>query len=248
MPGRGAGACAQYPKPDSGYVTDLADLLTPQQEKRIQHSLGDAERRTGVEVAVVTISSVHDYARTDNASIETFAKGLFDAFGVGNLPDNKGVLLLIAARDRQVRIELGAGHGNMRDAGARRIIDGTIVPRFKAGRYGDGITEGVEAILLTIADVRIGLNWPLIFVLIAIPVVGAVAISLSWSGMHGWGWACVGLLIALLQWLYRMVTTTAQSSWGWLTDGHDGGFGDGGFSDGGFGGGSSDGGGATGSW
>ena len=93
-----------YPKPDAGYVTDLANQLTDVQEEEIERWLWQTESRTGVEIAVVIIRSIQDYD-TENTHIESFATGLFDIYGIGNLPKNDGVLLLIARGDRKARID-----------------------------------------------------------------------------------------------------------------------------------------------
>jgi uncharacterized protein len=234
---------APYPAPDSGYVTDLADLLSGEQEERIEQWLWQTESRTGIEIAVVTIGSIREYPGTEAGSIEAFARGLFDAYGIGNMPENKGVLLLVAVHDRKARIEVGAGYGNLRDADARRIMDGRIIPHFKDGEYAEGITDGVRAIAGRFARVRFGTNWLLIALIVAVPVVILIAISLFRSGKRGWGWICVGLLIVILLAICRTVSTVVRH----LPSGSSGSWSAGGFG-GGFGGGFSGGGGATGSW
>ncbi len=241
--GRNTSHFAPYPAPDNGYVTDLAGLLSQPQEEEIERWLWQTESRTGVEFAVVTIDSIRDYPATEKTTIESFATGLFDTYGIGNLPENNGVLLLVARRDRKARIELGAGYGRTRDGDAVRIMDNDIIPYFKQDAYAEGIRSGVKAVMLEFGGVRVGTNWPLIILLVAIPIVGAIAYSLFRSGKRGWGWVAVGLLIMLIMALLAVVATISRhmpqdSSGGWSS----GGFG------GGFGGGSSGGGGATGSW
>ena len=236
-----------FPKPDAGYVTDLADCLSDNDEKQIEEKLWQVEEQSGIEIAVVTIDSMADFPGTPNATIEAFARGLFNEYGIGNLPDDKGVLLLVSKQDRKARIQLGNGWGNTRDGHAAKIMDGVIVPSFRDGRYADGISEGVDAIALTFARVRFGINWPLIGILAAIPIVGLIAFSLFKSGKRGWGWVCVGLLVVLVLAAVRMLYELIRSRGRMYHD--DGGLGDVGGFGGGFGGGSSDsGGGATGSW
>jgi len=241
-PGGGA-SYAPYPAPDAGYVTDLADLLSPDREERIERWLWQVEARSGVEIAIVTIYSIKDYPDTANLSIESFARKLFDTYGIGNMPENNGVLLLVAVKDRKARIELGAGHGNLRDRDARRIMDNEIVPYFKKSDYAGGITSGVREIIGEFAGCRVGVPWSLIIAIAAVPIVAAIAFSLFKNGKRGWGWVCVGLLIVLLLAVLKIVSAileampeSSSSSWS------SGGFG------GGFGGGFSGGGGATGSW
>ena len=234
---------APYPKPDAGHVSDNAGLLSVAEEERIERWIWQTESRTGVEIAVVTIGSIRDYPGTANRTIEAFARGLFDRYGIGNMPKNDGVLLLVAVKDRKARIEIGAGHGRSRDGDANAIMQGTIVPRFKKGDYAGGITDGVRAVMQEFAGLRIGWNWPLIIVVVLIAVMILVTVSLFRNGKRGWGWVSVGVLIILVLGLIRILSTVyrhmpqgSSSSWS------SGGFG------GSFGGGFSGGGGATGSW
>jgi uncharacterized protein len=231
-----------FPNPDAGYVTDIANVLTLEEEERIERWLWGTESGTGVEIIVVIINSIWDYPDTPNSSIESFAMGLFDAYGIGNMPENNGVLLLVAVRDRKARIELGAMYGHRLDDNARRIMDKEIVPHFRKEDYAAGVTSGVQAIMLEFANVRVGTNWQLIAILAAIPVVGLIAYSLFKSGKKGWGWVCVGFLVVLILaafWILRQMAQNAPRgrSSGWSSGGS-----------GGFGGGFSGGGGATGSW
>jgi uncharacterized protein len=271
-----------FPPPDTGYVTDLADVLSLGEEEQIEKWLWDAEEDTGFEMAVVTIESVRDYvpapagrstrAVTDQ-DIEGFAADMFNAYGIGNMPRNDGVLLLVAVKNRKTRIELGAGYGRSRDADAVRIMQDVIIPRFRREQYGVGITEGVVAILREFADVRVGGpwgeeegpedslrgfagvrlddSWKLLAMLGAVAAVAGIAVSLFRNGKRGWGWVFVGLAFVLVLAILRAISTVLshipeRESSSWSSGSFGGGFA-GGFG-GGFGGGFSGGGGATGSW
>jgi uncharacterized protein len=233
---------APFPNPDAGYVTDLAGLLTDKQEEEIERLLWRVESKTKVEIIVMIIDSLKDYPDAPSNSIDAFATGLFNAYGIGNMPKNDGVLLLVARKDRELRIELGEGYDAARDRDAKAIVDDVIVPRFKKDDYAGGITEGVRAIMREFARVRMGTNWTLIGMIVAVPVLGAVAYSLFRSGKRGWGWVVVGLIVVLVLAIIRTLLTVSRhlprgSSSGWSSGGL-----------GGFGGGSSSGGGASGSW
>ncbi len=228
-----------FPIPDSGYVTDLAGLLSEEEEDHIESWLYTNEKNFGYEIAVVTINSIKDYPGTPNASIESFATALFDKWGIGNMPRNDGVLLLIARQDRKARIELGASYGRNRDGDANRIMQRKIIPQFKKDRYAKGITVGVRAILKEFSGVIIIPGWVKMVIVGAIAFLVPSAISLFRKGKRGWGWICVGLIIILVLLLFRATKATVES----LPEGSSaGGWG------GGFGGGFSGGGGATGSW
>jgi uncharacterized protein len=238
-----------FPQPDAGYVTDGAGLLSDEQEQQLEDWLLKTETGRGVEIVVVTINSIRDYPGTPNRDIGTFARALFDAYGIGNMPKNKGVLLLVAAGDRQAKIALGAGYGHARDRDARRITDRRITPSFRAGNYAEGITRGVRALMWQFGGVLLVPWWTKWALLGTIAGLILVAISVFRNGKRGWGWVVAGSIIVLvlaLVWLLRHTLRaipegdTAPGGWGGWS-------GSGGGS-GGFGGGFSGGGGATGSW
>lgn len=234
---------APYPEPESGYVTDLADLLTDEEEERIEQWLWQVESKTGVEIVVVTIFSIRDYPEIGVSRIEDFARGMFNRYGIGNMPENNGILLVVALHDRKARIELGAAYGNLRDRDSSQIMDGKIVPSFKRGDYAQGITSGVKALASEFANTRFGVNWPLIIMIALIPIIALISVSLFRNGKRGWGWVCVGMLIVLLLAILRVLATVSKH----LPDSSSDSWSAGGFG-GGFGGGFSGGGGATGSW
>lgn len=235
----GAREYSPFPEPDAGYVTDRVDLLSAEQERRLENWLLQAETGSGVEIIVVVIDSIRDYPGTPNRDIKTFAQALFDAYGVGNMPKNNGVLLLVALRDRHARIELGAGYGHARDRDATRIMDRKILPHFRAGNYAEGIARGVRALIWEFGGVALVPWWTKWALTGAIAALIPVAVSLFRHGKRGWGWVVAGLLIILVLTLVWLLRHALQAAWegssmagGW----------------GGFGGGFSGGGGATGSW
>jgi uncharacterized protein len=74
--------------------------------------------KTGSEAAVVVIDT------TGDESIEEYANGLFREWGIGNKQKNNGVLLLVAVKDRKMRIEVGYGlEGILPDGKTGRIRD-----------------------------------------------------------------------------------------------------------------------------
>jgi uncharacterized protein len=230
---------APYPQPDAGYVTDLAGVLSDEQERLLEDWLLKTETARGVEIIVVTIRSIRDYPGTANRDIETFARGLFDAYGVGSMSENNGVLLLVATRDRKARIELGASYGHARDAVANNILNREILPCFRNEDYAKGILQGTRALMDRFGRILLLPWWVRWAVVGAIAGLIPVAISLFRNGKRGWGWVVAGLILVLvlaLIWFLRHVVRALPGS-----GNAPGGLG-------GFGGGFSGGGGATGSW
>lgn len=229
---------APYPNPGRGYVTDIAGILTSQQEECLEGWLCRAETETGVEIVVVTIRSMQDYPGTANGNIESFATGLFNTCGVGAMPENNGVLLCVAIEDRKARIELGKQYGHQRDKDAENIMQNVILPCFKKGDYARGVLDGTRQLILEFAHIRIIPAWIKWVVFTAAIITLLVCISLFRNGKRGWGWAAAGLLIILVLGMHRILKKDREDfEWGWGSDG--------GSSDSG---GSSGGGGASGSW
>jgi uncharacterized protein len=149
LPSMGSSALAQtrptFPKP-LGYVTDLAALLTPQSARHLERLITFINQKTTAEVAVVTLNSIEPYP------IEDYAVRLFEDWGIGRKGKDNGVLLLVAAKERRVRIEVGYGlEGAITDGTAGEIIRRIITPAFKEGRYDQGLLAGTEAILRLVA-------------------------------------------------------------------------------------------------
>ncbi len=131
---------AAFPAHD-GYVTDLAGVLDASTESNLESILTTLERETSAEVAVATVKSL------DGMSVEEYANKLFAQWGVGKKQKDNGVLLLIAPAERELRIEVGYGlEGTLPDGLAGDIIRNTITPRFKAGDFNGGVTDGVSRI------------------------------------------------------------------------------------------------------
>jgi len=84
----------------------------------------------------------------DGEAIEDYSMRVAEAWKLGTKGKDDGVLLVVAVKDRKVRIEVGGGlEGGLTDAQSGRIIRGAIVPAFREGRYGDGLHGAGRQIL-----------------------------------------------------------------------------------------------------
>ena len=137
-------AFAQIPVPPlSGRVNDLTGTLTPEQRRGIEARLAALEARKGAQVAVLIVES------TAPETIESFGIRVVETWKLGRgIVDGRrvddGVLILVAKSDRGIRIEVGYGlEGAIPDALARRIIDESIVPRFRSGDFDGGLRAAI---------------------------------------------------------------------------------------------------------
>jgi len=121
----GAAAALEVP-PLGARVNDLAGLLTPEQRRALESELAAFEGETSHQVVVLTIPSL------EGEAIESFSIRVVDEWKIGHRRLDNGVLLLVAAKDRRARIEVGYGlEGILPDAVAARIMREVMIPRFR---------------------------------------------------------------------------------------------------------------------
>lgn len=134
-----------YPDYTSLYVNDFANIIGEQSEARLTKMLRAAKKDRDLEVTVVTINKRSDYG--NSSSIETFATGLFNKWGIGNAERNDGILILVSKADREMRIALGSGYPARYDDRAKNVIENYFIPFFKQDRYASGIEAGTKEVL-----------------------------------------------------------------------------------------------------
>ena len=128
--------------PLQGRVQDLTETLTAEEKTILEQKLADFEKTKGSQVVVLIVPS------TEEEAIEQFSIRVAEAWKIGRKGVDDGVILLVAKSDKKLRIEVGYGlEGALPDAICKRIIDEQIVPRFRAGKFAEGITAGVDSIL-----------------------------------------------------------------------------------------------------
>jgi uncharacterized protein len=136
-------ACAQVAVPPlKARVTDLTATLDAGRMSALEAKLAEFEKRKGSQIAVLLTPT------TAPETIEQYGIRVAEQWKVGRKGVDDGAILLIAIKDKALRIEVGRGlEGVIPDAIAKRIIDEHIVPRFKKGEFADGIDVGVERMI-----------------------------------------------------------------------------------------------------
>src|SRR5262245_19918222 len=128
--------------PLSARVTDLTGTLGPDERSALDAKLAAFEREKGSQVAVLLVPT------TQPETIEQYGIRVADAWKVGREGVDDGAILIVAKGDRALRIEVGYGlEGAVPDAIANRIVEETIVPRFRAGDFAGGIESGVDQLI-----------------------------------------------------------------------------------------------------
>ena len=131
-----------FPLPaNDGWVTDLADMLQPAEERALEALMESYRAGSGQDVALLTVPDL------GGRSIEEYALSVARGWKLGDKETSAGALLVVAQAERALRIEVGRGlEGTLPDSIAGRILRDVITPEFKAERYAAGLQLGVEAI------------------------------------------------------------------------------------------------------
>jgi uncharacterized protein len=242
-----------------GYVTDLAGVINPATRQKIELLATEVQQKTGAQIAVVTVNSLEGQARED------YAVALYKHLGIGAKGKDNGVLILIAPKERQYRIEVGYGLEPVINDARAGDIGRDMVPDLRKSDYSAAAltaTTGVAQFIAADAGVQLTglpkraaraptreLPWWVPFVLFG----GFFLLirALARAGRRGGGPRAGGTggMGSALPWILLGSGMGRGGSWGGGWGGSSGGWGGGGGGGfGGFGGGMSGGGGAGGSW
>jgi uncharacterized protein len=235
----------------TGPVNDFAHIIDPESAAAIDRMSRALQAASGDVVVVATVPTIEPYG-----TIEEYAVKLFENHGrgIGDKAKDNGLLIVLAMRERKVRIETGyALEEFITDGFAGETIRQHMAPEFRNGRFGAGLRAGTARIVSRISQARGvtlegvplqreratsgGMPFPVVlFILIVVAalILGRIGGGPR-RGIRRWGagpWS-------------GWSSGVGPFGGGWGGGSGGGGFG-GGF--GGFGGGGSGGGGASGSW
>lgn len=150
----------QLPQP-MGMLNDFAGKLSPASKQQIETLLQNFRDRTGIEIAVVTVS----FDDMQGYPIEEYALRLGRQWGVGRDSEKRALVLLVAIKQPDSQ---GVYHGGTRLEVSRHlegdvpdILAGELIRRmrddFTAGRFDQAIATGTQTILATLAQ-RLGIS------------------------------------------------------------------------------------------
>ena len=227
----GAAFAAPAFPPLTGRVVDDAHLLSAETDQRLTALLAEHEKQTGNQVVIATIKSL------DGNDIRDYGYQLGRAWKIGQKGKDNGVVILVAAAEHDVSIEVGYGlEGDLTDAQSKLIIENTIVPAFKKGDFDGGLYNGTVQVLRTIGGKPSGAE--------NVPQIDEDQQASGDPGLPLF--VIIFLLVVFGRFFWPLLFLGGGGRGGW----GGGGFGGGGFGGGGFsgGGGSFGGGGASGRW
>lgn len=129
-----------YPAPQ-GLINDFAHVIPPAYEARMNSLAHEVLEKAEAALIVVTLKDI------GGASIEEYTNKLYEQWGVGKKGEDRGAMILVALKERRIRIEIGYGlEGVIPDGLAGQVRDQAIVPYLKKGEFGKGLYHGLAAL------------------------------------------------------------------------------------------------------
>lgn len=209
-----AAAQTQYPDYNDKYVNDFAGVLSQIDADNLTDALTVLDRETGIEMTVVTITSLADYGAR-NMELATYAARLFDSWGVGHKEANNGIMVMFSLGDREVWIEMGQGYAGQYNSQLQSVVDNRMLPYFRNGEYSRGLYEGANGVIGVVTGTGqtygsepppqwVGVVVVLVIILL-IAVFIAAGVNFIRKGKKGWGFVFLSIAGVLIVFLIKIL-------------------------------------------
>ena len=138
----GVGAQQVQPVPPlTARVIDTSGTLKPDEIAALDAKLAALEKDKGSQLVVLMVPT------TAPEDIVAYAQRVGDTWKIGRRNVGDGILLVVAVKDRRVRIAVAKTlEGAVPDIAASHIIEDAITPQFRQGQYAQGLEAGVDQI------------------------------------------------------------------------------------------------------
>lgn len=142
------GQTAQSPlPPPTGYVNDYAKVIDSATTQQLETTLTNLDKQQQIQFSVVTVDT------TGGREIFDYSLAVARGWGIGSKDAHKpSLLLLVAIKDRKYFTQVSRHlEGDLPDGLVGQIQRERLVPAFKAGDYGRGLADTVNAYITTVA-------------------------------------------------------------------------------------------------
>ncbi len=145
------GAAADLPRLDQP-VNDFAHVIDSASAAEMSRMIRELQAATGDVVVVATVPTIEPFADINEYAVKLFENG---GRGIGEKGKDNGLLILLAMKERRVKVEVGYGlEPYITDGFAGETSREDMRPHFQQGRYGPGLLAGTERIIGRIAQAR----------------------------------------------------------------------------------------------
>jgi uncharacterized protein len=129
-----------------GYVSDYANLLDEGWHKQIRSVCKDLETTSGIEMLVVTLPTISSLPH-----VQEYASRLYEAWRIGTAQQERGILLLVAVKERQAAVAVGKSLlAVLTPKQLDEISLKFLRPMFRSGQYGVNVYRSAVS-LATVA-------------------------------------------------------------------------------------------------
>lgn len=119
-------AYAGIPSP-RGNVSDYIGKLTKTEQGILTKKIEEVK---GVKIVIAIVPDM------GGEDVVTYATDMFNVWGIGSRKEDNGVLILLAMKERKIRIQTGYGtEGKLPDHVVKTIIDQKMVPQLAKGEF-----------------------------------------------------------------------------------------------------------------
>ena len=126
----------------AGWVTDLSELLSPEEERNLAASLQNYRDETGHELAVLIVPGLR------GETIESLSLRVARSWRLGRAGVDDGLLVLLAPGECRIRVEVGDGLTEaVPDTLAAEVIEREFIPAFRRGDWVGGLDAGLRALM-----------------------------------------------------------------------------------------------------
>jgi uncharacterized protein len=148
-----AAAAAQEPPPElTEPVNDFANVIDASSEAAMTSLIRSLQQASGDVVVVAAVETFAPYSTLQEYAVEMFENR---GRGIGNKGKDNGVLIVLAVKDREVRIEVGYDLEEfITDGFAGDVSRNEMAPHFRRRDYGAGLYAGASRIIGRIAERR----------------------------------------------------------------------------------------------
>ena len=147
-------AQAQSPAPPTltGPVNDFANVIDPEHERELERRILALQKAAGDVEVVATVPSIEPYADINDYAVRMFENG---GRGIGQKGKDNGALIVLAMKERKVRVEVGYDLEEfITDGFAGETIREVMTPQFRSNAYGAGLVAGTTRIINRVASRR----------------------------------------------------------------------------------------------
>lgn len=133
------------PKP-TGYVSDLANVISETDKDQLEQLCADVDRQLGVQFAFLTVDTIGD------RPIRDFGLDVGRKWGVGSNNTNQGLLVILAVNQRHDDIEVGRGLEPYVTDGFAGSVRRAMAPLLRQGQYGAALIGAAQALAQHVAE------------------------------------------------------------------------------------------------